>query len=388
MISQRIQFQLEQMAQAEEHLGQWIRANEAIIPHKLSSRLQEIGHRVGDSMWSATTEAERIRDRAIALDESIRGLRHISLEQVIGHYPRAVRDLARSMQKQVRFVPELGRVEVDRVILDRLSEPLLHLVRNAVDHGIEPPQERLNKGKPAEGTITLVAREEGNRLILELRDDGRGMDPERLLRLAIERGMLEPAEAAQFDQRQALDLIFEPGFTTRSQVSDVSGRGLGMDIVLRQLTHLGGSVSFESVPDHGTTFCMTIPLSSTVTQILEVVIDGRHYAIAAGQVERVIRQRVRGILTLHGNLCVRHEGRFIPLMDWRAALHGASGELPNQGEIDLVLMQRGTRHVAVWVDAVIGEREGMIRNLGAFLEGLKLCRGSGDHVHRRHVGSA
>ncbi len=374
LMGRRVDFQLGQLETLRQELRDWMELVARNLPKSQLATLRELGHRLDAVSTAARDDSHLVSLRAVQLDEEVRRLRHVPLAQVTAHYPRAVRDLAQAQGKQVRFLQEVGALEVDRGILTALSDPLLHLIRNAVDHGLEPAHERIAANKPPEGTLTLSAEHIGDSLRVVLRDDGRGIDPHHIRDRAVARGLREPHEADLMSDQDALALIFEPGFSTREAVSDVSGRGIGMDIVLRQITHLGGVVDVESAVGAGTTFSLFLPLSSAVTSVLLVSLGGRVFGLPAKDLERVDRRTPRQLIHVHGTPCVREGQEFLPLLDWRPAL-GLEPAPRDPTALHVLILRKGMRKVAVWVDDVLGEREALNRPLGAFLQGVRLCRG-------------
>jgi chemotaxis protein histidine kinase CheA/ActR/RegA family two-component response regulator len=377
LMGRRLDHQLTMLAGLKGELHAWHQNAETLLPKSQWSALRELMHRVDSALMVAREESYMGGVRSGHLDEEVRRLRHVPLAQVISHYPRAIRDLAHGQGKRVRLVQDVGDVEIDRAILSALSDPLLHLVRNAVDHGLERPDERVTAGKDAEGELFLGVEYVGDSLKVVLRDDGRGIDPERVKAKAVSRGMMQPEDADKMSEQQAIALIFEPGFSTKEEVSDVSGRGLGMDIVLRQITSMGGVVEVDSEVGRGTQFVLLIPLSSAVVMVLLVQIAERLFAIQAKDVERVLRVGAGDVVSLRRHKYVRVDGALVELVQWYTLLglrapqreEGASA-----GAIAL-LIRKGTRRQAVVVDAVVGDREALQRPLGEFLQGLRMCRG-------------
>jgi two-component system chemotaxis sensor kinase CheA len=228
-----------------------------------------------------------LRSVASEFEETVTDARLVPVESALRGLPRVVRDVARDAGKQVRLETEGEGVELDRSIVDRLGDPLVHVVRNAVDHGIERPEERAAAGKPEEGTVTVSARRARDRVVVEVTDDGRGIDADEVRDRAVEEGLLDPAEAAGLDDEAAHELLFRSGFSTTEEVTDVSGRGVGMDVVDRVATELGGEVVVESTPGEGTTVRFDLPVSVAVAETLFVEVGGERCAVPAEDVERV-----------------------------------------------------------------------------------------------------
>lgn len=377
LLGRRLNYNLGELTQIRDVLRAWLEDVDGQLPLKTVGGLRNLVHRVDDFASSAREATYLMSARSAQLDEEVRGLRHVPLAQVMSHYPRAVRDLAHEQGKRVRLVHAFGNVEVDRVLLTALSEPMLHLIRNAVDHGVESPAERAAQGKEREAVIWLAAEYVGDGIRVIIRDDGRGIDPDVLRQKAMERGLLSADRATNMRDQEALALIFEPGFTTRDQVSDLSGRGIGMDVVRRQITEVGGYIEVESQPGQGTAISLMLPVSSAVSQVLMVEIAGRTFALAAKQVTRVAAVSPFELVESHGGVFVRLDGEMLALRDWSRAL-GAQGARAPVGPgqaMTLLVLRQGQGRAAVWVDRVLGEREAMSRPLGEFLRGVRMCQG-------------
>lgn len=374
LMSRRLSFHLGQLRQIRGDLRELQAKIDGHLPKSRAMALRDLTHRLDACETELREENYLVNLRASQVDDQARRLRHIPLAQVLSHYPRAVRDLAGAQGKNVRLTHTFGNVEVDRTILTALSEPLLHLVRNAVDHGIEDPQARRNAGKDPEGEVRLIAEYSGDSIRVELSDDGRGIDPEALRQKAIERDFLSPEKARRLTDQEAMALIFESGFSTREAVSDVSGRGIGMNVVRRQVARIGGFIEIESEVGQGTTFTLHLPIASAINAVLVFLIADRHFSLTAKDVERVALVDRDQLSRVHGGLCLRMEEGLVPLVDWSGLLGiGDRGQPPQQ--LTVLLIRKGARRVALWIDDVIGEREAISRSLGDFLSGIDLCRG-------------
>lgn len=375
LTGRRLDYHHKQLELARDQLKAWISNTEANLPKSHLATIRALSHRLDAIAQAAREDSHLVNLRTSQLDDEVRSLRHVSLAQVTAHYPRAVRDLAQSQGKRVRFVQDVGALEVDRTILSALSDPLLHLIRNAVDHGVEQPDERTRAGKKPEAEITLMVEHYGDSLRVLLSDDGRGVDAELVKLKAITRGMITEEAARVMSEAEAVSLIFQPGFSTRDEISDISGRGLGMDIVLRQVTQMGGVIDVESELGKGTTFSLYLPLPSAVSVILLLKLGGRTFGVQAQDIERVARRKQERIVRLHGSPCIRDGGELIPVVDWRPALGLRAPMTSPDEEMPLLIVRKGNRRVAVRVEEVHGEREAVIRPLGEFLQGVRSCRG-------------
>lgn len=372
--SRRLNYQLGALERVRDEFDSMRDAVEPMLPKSHLARVRAVGREIEGTLAELRTEFGQVEAWSSQLDGQIRDLRHTSLASALQHYPRAVRDLASARGKAVRLDMDVSGVEVDQLVLNALAEPLLHLVRNAVDHGIEPPEEREQLGKPRDGTIQLTAHSAGDSVRVVLRDDGQGIDAAAIAQKAIEREMLTAKQVDALHHDDLIALIFEAGFSTRDEVTDVSGRGIGMDVVRRQISGIGGNVEIESSPGEGTTFTLTLPISSTVGSVLTFVLDGARYGLPSKDVERVEFVDYDQLDEHHSAVSLSIQDAAVPLLDWTKTLDDFSRKLP-RGRLTVVVIQRGKRRVALWVDDVTGERDAMTRPLPDFLAGVQLCRG-------------
>ena len=288
------------------------------------------------------------------------------VKRVFSRFPRLVRDLARDLGKQVKLEMHGVETELDKNLVDALAEPLVHLVRNAVDHGIELPEAREAAGKPREGTVVLEALHAGDHVLVSISEDGAGMDPEKLRRRAVDKGLVSVDQAARLSEPEAYQLIFEPGFSTRDAISDVSGRGVGMDAVKTKIGQLNGSLDIESQLGTGTRFSLRLPLTLAILPTLMVVVAGQRFALPLSNVIETYeldRARLRRIDD-QPVLMVRKDP--LPLQLGRECLgFGGESETPH-----VVAMMVENRRIGFVVDELIGQEEVVIKPLGAFVRHL------------------
>lgn len=308
------------------------------------------------------------------LQDQIMKARMLPIDGVFQRLPRMVRDLAQKTGKELRFEMSGGETELDRTVLEVLSDPLIHLLRNSVDHGIEPPDARAAAGKPAEGKVTLAARHEENHIVIEIEDDGRGMDPHRLKQSAIQKGLLTEAAAGAMGDRDALGLIFASGFSTAAVLSDISGRGVGMDIVRSNLEKVGGRILIDSELGRGSRFTIHLPLTLAIVRAVLVQSGGGTYVLPMGSVVEMLRLGTGdgGTLrrTLGGQAIISLRGRTIPLANLSDLLCGSpDATRPEQiaDEAYVVVAGAGNRQIGLCVDALVGEQEVVIKSLGTML---------------------
>jgi two-component system chemotaxis sensor kinase CheA len=293
------------------------------------------------------------------------------IKKVFGRFPRVVRDVARMLGKQVELVLEGEETDLDKNLVEALADPLVHLVRNAVDHGIEMPDVRVAQGKPRVGTVVLSASQEGDHILLTIRDDGAGMDPDKLRRKAVEKGLLEPEAAVRLSPRECFDLIFMPGFSTKDQISDISGRGVGMDVVKTSIAKLSGSIVIDSSPGQGTVISIKVPLTLAILPTLMVVVNERKYAMPLGNVSEIFEMEGKSTNVVDGQRTITVRNRALPLFDLRQwmAIPGEDVR-QDESEAQIVMLQVGAQTVGLIVDRVLGQEEVVIKPLGDLLHGL------------------
>jgi two-component system chemotaxis sensor kinase CheA len=329
----------------------------------LSDNLQSIGNLPGAAPWMTTLEALDRVSRLIR-DTSLE-LRMVPVEELFSRFPRVVRDLAERSGKEIELRIEGQETRLDRTIVERLSEPMIHLIRNAVDHGLETPEERLRAGKPRVGRISLWAGHEGDRVALRIEEDGRGLDRERIVRKGIAAGLVPIGTSA--DDPRVDTLIFEPGFSTRDQVSELSGRGVGLDVVRDAVRGLRGSLAVESSPGKGTAFIFRLPLTLALIDGLLVDSGGGRYVVPLAQVEECVGLNGTSPALSKGRPCVSVRGELVPMVSLRK-LFGSNGTPPARQE--LLLTRHSGQRVGVAVDHLLGRVQAVIQGLGEGLHGL------------------
>ncbi|MBU3022227.1 chemotaxis protein CheA [Aestuariibacter sp. A3R04] len=290
------------------------------------------------------------------------------IKKVFGRFPRVVRDLARSLKKEITLELEGEETDLDKNLVEALADPLVHLVRNSVDHGIEMPDDRANAGKPRMGTVKLAASQEGDHILLTIEDDGKGMDPEKLKDIAISRGVLDADAAARMSDVEAFNLIFAPGFSTKTEISDISGRGVGMDVVKTKITQLNGTVNIDSQLGKGTRLEIKVPLTLAILPTLMIVVGQQTFALPLGAVNEIINMDIKKTNTVDGQLTMIVRSKAIPLFflgEW--LIRGPKNIEREKGHV--VVVQIGTQQVGFVVDALIGQEEVVIKPLDALLQG-------------------
>ncbi|NVK57529.1 MAG: chemotaxis protein CheA [Alteromonadaceae bacterium] len=290
------------------------------------------------------------------------------IKKVFGRFPRVVRDLARTLKKEITLELEGEETDLDKNLVEALADPLVHLVRNSVDHGIEMPDDRQAAGKARMGKVKLSASQEGDHILLVIEDDGKGMDAEKLKEIAISRGVLDADAAARMSDVEAFNLIFAPGFSTKTEISDISGRGVGMDVVKTKINQLNGTVNIDSALGRGTRLEIKVPLTLAILPTLMIVVGKQTFALPLGSVSEIINMDIKKTNTVDGQLTMIVRSKAIPLFflgEW--LIRGTKNIERDKGHV--VVVQMGTKQVGFVVDALIGQEEVVIKPLDALLQG-------------------
>jgi two-component system chemotaxis sensor kinase CheA len=287
------------------------------------------------------------------------------VRHVFERFPRLVRDLARQQGKEIELILEGENTRVDKAIIDEIGEPLVHMIRNSVDHGIEPPAQRVARGKTPTGTILLSASQESSQVVITIMDDGAGIDPARVRRKAAERGLLKDGES--LSDREAVQLIFSQGFTTSEAITEVSGRGVGLDVVLKSIERMSGLVEVESVPGVGTKFIIQLPLTLAIIAALLIEVSGQTYAVPLATVVESLKFRARDVHRINGRDTLRIRERIVPLL--RLAELFRLPAAPPSSHAYAVILGRGEKRLGLVVDRLRGQQEVVIKALDPAVSG-------------------
>jgi two-component system chemotaxis sensor kinase CheA len=300
------------------------------------------------------------------LQTAVMQTRMVQIGRVFARFPRLIRDLAGDFGKKIDLVMEGEDTELDKSLTEEIADPLIHLVRNAVDHGVEAPEVREAAGKPARGTVRLAAAHEGDHILIMIEDDGAGIDAEKVKAKGVEKGLITPQEAADMSEAEAFQLIFRPGFSTAQTVSQVSGRGVGMDVVKTNLARLNGSVTISSELGVGTRFTLKLPLTLAIIQSLLVRVGGETFGVPLHAVDEVVGLEPGQQNTIRGREVLRHREEVLPLVRIGDALHVRDYERPDVQEY-AVVVEVAHQRVGLVVDQLVGQKEIVIKPLGDFL---------------------
>lgn len=311
------------------------------------------------------------------LQMAIMKTRMVEIGKVFNKFPRIVRDICRDLNKEVNLVIEGAETELDKSIVEEINEPFVHLIRNAIDHGIESPEERLQKGKNKIGTLKLSASQEGNHIVISVEDDGKGMDQEKIKQKAIENAIVTPQEASQMSENDIFNLVFLPGFSTASQVSSLSGRGVGMDVVKTNIEKLNGIISIKSKINEGTKIIIKIPLTLAIIQSLLVKVVGSLFAIPLANVIETVRISLSDIEHVQNKDVLRLRGSIVPLVYLGDILRISQDKRTlSKDEMYVVIVSSAEKQLGLVVDALVNQEEVVIKPLGSYLGKVKSIAGA------------
>lgn len=338
------------------------------------TRLEQIGitHRLTE-LVETIEQMDRV---TTDLQAVVMKVRMVPVGQVFNRFPRMVRDLSRELNKEVNLIIQGEETELDRTVIDEIGDPLVHLLRNSIDHGIEHPAERQAKGKNPVGEIRLIARHEGNNVIIMVEDDGKGINADIIKQKALEKNLITQAEADKMEQSEAVRLVFLPGFSTADTVTDVSGRGVGMDAVKTKIESLGGMVDVETKINEGSKFKIRLPLTLAIIQALLVKVCDEIYAIPLGAIDSTINITPENIKTIQSQEVILLRGQIIPIVRLANVLNSPDTCTHNQDELFVVIVHMGENRAGIIVDTLIGQQEIVIKSMGKLLAGIKVIAGA------------
>jgi len=303
-------------------------------------------------------------------------LRMVPVDTVFNRFPRMVRDLAKSLDKKIELIVTGAETELDRTVIDEIGDPLVHLLRNSVDHGIETISERIAAGKSETGTVNLRAFHSGNHVFIEVEEDGKGINSKKVLEKAISKGVVKPEDADKLSIDEINNLIFSAGFSTADVISDISGRGVGLDVVRTKITSLGGNVTVTSVEGKGTKFSVQLPLTLSIISAMLIKLGDEKYAIPLSSiVETAIIQR-SSILAVHGNPMIKFRNAVIPLISLSKLFDSPSYNEEHEEEHEIIVIHKGDKWAAIVIDEFIGQSEIVLKTLGKYLTNISGISGA------------
>ncbi|MCY7573063.1 chemotaxis protein CheA [Bacillus pumilus] len=336
-------------------------------------RLEQIAKELENN--ELTDTVERMTRISGDLQSIILNMRMVPVETVFNRFPRMIRQLTKELNKKIELIIEGADTELDRTVIDEIGDPLLHLLRNSLDHGIESPEERVKKGKPEKGTVLLKAYHSGNHVFIEVEDDGGGINRKKVLEKALERGVITEREAETIEDHQIDSLIFAAGFSTADEISDISGRGVGLDVVKNKLESLGGSVSINSTEGQGSLFSIQLPLTLSIISVLLVKLEEETFAIPISSIIETAVIKKSDILQTHDREVIDFRGFIVPVVYLKKQFH-----VPNANELEeelhIIVVRKGDKLTAFVVDSFIGQQEVVLKSLGDYLPNVFAISGA------------
>lgn len=309
------------------------------------------------------------------LHESVMKVRMVPIESVVSKFPRMIRELSKKLDKKMELYMSGEETELDRTVVDEIGDPLMHLLRNSADHGLESAEVRAQRGKPEVGSIFLDAYQDGNNVVIEVRDDGNGIDTESVKRKAIERGVITQEQGDSMSEKDIISLLFHAGFSTAKQVSDISGRGVGLDVVKSKIESLSGEVEVKSKLGEGSTWIIRLPLTLAIIQALMVIVGGEKYAISLGSIQTIEDVNPADIKLVGNKEVIHLRGNVIPLVRLSKELDVESLKSPEENMV-VVIVKKGDRLAGLVVDELIGQQEIVIKSLGKYITKCKIISGA------------
>ncbi len=338
----------------------------------IKTRLEDIDNTGKSNMAEATEYLERI---TTSLHDAVMKVRMVSVERVFNRFPRMVRDLSKELGKEISLIMSGEETEVDRTVIDEIGDPLIHLIRNSIDHGIEYPQDRKKLGKEENGIVRLAAYPDGNSVVIEVDDDGQGVNIPKVKDKAIQRGLITKDQAQNMDNQEAVQMLFNPGFSTADKISDVSGRGVGLDVVKTKIESLGGNIEIETEKNKGSKFIIRLPLTLAIIQALLVNIGVEKYAIPLNSIKEIITIEKSTIKHIQKREVTLYRNTTLPIIRMNEVL-GVDVKADEEDELTVVVVKKGDKTAGFVVDNLIGQQEIVIKSLGKFLSGIKVIAGA------------
>lgn len=336
-------------------------------------RLEQISNDLNNQELNETVE--RMSRISGDLQNIILNMRMVPVETVFNRFPRMVRQLARDLGKKIDLVVVGAETELDRTVIDEIGDPLVHLLRNAIDHGVEMPEVRKQKGKEEEGTVVLKAYHSGNHVFIEIEDDGGGISREKVLNKAISKGIITEQTAQSMSDKQAFELIMSSGFSTAETISDISGRGVGLDVVKNTIESLGGTISIDSVEGKGTTFSIQLPLTLSIISVMLVELEKEKFAIPISSIIETAIVKKEDILNAHNQKVIDFRGKVVPLVFLKDVFEVEEGTQSDEF-LSVVIVRKGDKMAGLVVDSFIGQQEVVLKSLGNYLTSVFAISGA------------
>ena len=369
VVSRTVRVDIEKLDDLMNQVSELIIAKNSLVS---ITGADESGVAASQSFHEQIEYLERI---TTSLHESVMKVRMVPIESVVNRFPRMIRDLSKKLNKKMELYMSGEDTELDRTVIDEIGDPLMHLLRNSADHGLESAEVRRERGKPEQGSIWLTAYQEGNNVIIEVKDDGNGIDVESVKQKGIDRGIITPEQAETMTSKEIIDLLFLPSFSMAKKISDISGRGVGLDVVKSKIESLSGEVEVKSVQGEGSKFIIRLPLTLAIIQALMVEIGTEKYAISLGSIQTIEDVPYEDIKYVEAKEVINLRGTVIPLIRMDEILEvERTGEKPES--LTVVIVRKGDRFAGLVVDNLMGQQEIVIKSLGKYIENNKVISGA------------
>ncbi len=339
----------------------------------IKTRLED--YESADNHQNNLEAVEYLERITTSLHDAVMKVRMVPVERVFNRFPRMVRDLAKDLGKSIKLNLSGEETEVDRTVIDEIGDPLIHLIRNSIDHGIESPAERSARGKTEHGTVSLRAYPDGNTVVIEVEDDGNGINVERVAQKALEKGVVTREEVESMSQQELIMLLFKPGFSTAAVVTDLSGRGVGLDVVKTKIESLGGNVEIINNIGKGSKFLIRLPLTLAIIQALMVIMGTEKYALPLNNIKEITTIKTSSISKIQEQEVVLYRNATLPILRLGEIL-AVDGSNRDKEELTIVIVKKGSQEVGLVVDSLIGQQEIVIKSLGKYLTGIKTIAGA------------
>ncbi len=336
-------------------------------------RLEQIAKELDHNELTETVE--RLTRISGDLQSIILNMRMVPVETVFNRFPRMIRQLQKELNKKIELSIIGAETELDRTVIDEIGDPLVHLIRNSIDHGIEAPEVRVNKGKPESGHVVLKAYHSGNHVFIEVEDDGAGLNRKKILEKALERNVITERDAETLEDNEIYELIFAPGFSTADQISDISGRGVGLDVVKNKLESLGGSVSVKSVEGQGSLFSIQLPLTLSIISVLLIKLEEETFAIPISSIIETAVIEKKDILQTHDREVIDFRGQIVPIVYLKKEF-GITDSKQDADQFHVIVVKKGDKSTAFVVDSFIGQQEVVLKSLGDYLTNVFAISGA------------
>lgn len=337
-------------------------------------RLEQLSSEINRN--DLTETVEHMARVSSDLQNIVLKLRMVPVDTVFSRFPRMIRDLAKSMDKKIELVITGADTELDRTVIDEIGDPLVHLLRNSIDHGIETVEERIAAGKPETGTIQLRAFHSGNHVFIEVEEDGRGINTDKVRQIAIKNKVLTEEEAKKLSVDQINMLIFAAGFSTADKISDISGRGVGLDVVRSKITSLGGNVSISSEQGKGTKFSVQLPLTLSIISAMLIQMGSEKYAMPLSSIVETAIIKREQITLVHGQPMIQFRNTVIPIVSLSKVLECPDFDDSTEEESEIIVVRKGDKHAAIIIDEFIGQSEIVLKSLGKYLTNIHAVSGA------------